>query len=79
MRETLVMNKLTQEEMKTLFQTTNKMGLNNPLWRRGQCIFNALYILYPEVAEEIRATAMDPFYQDSRIAACINHITKDEG
>ena len=33
----------------------------------GQCYFNALYDVEPELADEIRGTSDDPFYDDGRI------------
>lgn len=41
--------------------------MQNPKWRSGQALFNALLEVRPELAEQIRATIMDPFYQDFRI------------
>jgi len=33
--------------------------------RIGQVLFNALYVVRPDLAEEIRATILDPFFADS--------------
>lgn len=33
-----------------------------PSWRWGQTLFNTLHNLEPELANEIRATNIDPFY-----------------
>jgi hypothetical protein len=41
-------------------------------WRRGQCLFNALYALYPDIANQIRGTDVDPFHRDERIPDCWN-------
>jgi len=38
-------------------------------WRKGQCLFNALYWFDAELADIIRATPADPFYRDERIPA----------
>lgn len=35
--------------------------------RKGQIAFNELYEKHPEVANKIRGTIYDPFYQDSRL------------
>jgi hypothetical protein len=35
-------------------------------WRVGQCAFNALTTMRPELAEFIRGTELDPFYADIR-------------
>jgi hypothetical protein len=39
----------------------------NPEWRHGQTYFNELYKLNPKLADFIRGTEADPFYQDSRL------------
>lgn len=36
----------------------------HPEWRRGQAHFNVLVKVAPELAEEIRASDLDPFYAD---------------
>lgn len=35
-----------------------------PNWRYGQVCFNTLYIMAPELANEIRSSSRDPFYKD---------------
>jgi hypothetical protein len=42
--------------------------LPHPL-REGQIAFNRLYVLNPELAEQVRGTEADPFYDDSRLPA----------
>ena len=37
--------------------------------RKGQQAFNDLYQSHPEIADKIRGTMADPFYQDSRLEA----------
>lgn len=43
-------------------------------YRKGQAYFNALYEIYPEVADLIRGTDADPFYTDNRLAAFYDAI-----
>jgi hypothetical protein len=38
-------------------------------WRAGQVCFGALSHYAPSIAEKIRGTALDPFYNDLRIPA----------
>ena len=38
-------------------------------WREGQAAFNALHVLAPRVADEVRGTAVDPYYSDARLSA----------
>ena len=47
-----------------------------PEWREGQAYFNYLYQLHPNVANEIRETEYDPFYNDSRIDKFLNKISE---
>ena len=46
--------------------------------RKGQCFFNALYTLFPEVADEVRGTPVDPFHIDGRITLCSQVITESK-
>ena len=39
----------------------------HPALRCGQNAFNVLSILYPEIANQIRDTRFDPFYNDDRL------------
>lgn len=39
----------------------------NKDWRAGQTYFNLLHDVRPDLANQIRATRMDPFHDDSRI------------
>lgn len=34
-----------------------------PTWRVGQALFNTLYTMDVDLAEQVRATARDPFYK----------------
>lgn len=36
-------------------------------WRRGQTYFNVLAEERPDLSERIRGSALDPFYDDSRL------------
>lgn len=36
-------------------------------FRRGQAWFNALHELRPDLANEIRGTDIDPFYNDNKL------------
>jgi hypothetical protein len=42
--------------------------------RRGQYLFNTLYTINPALAAEIRSGPLDPFYDDTRIDACLAHV-----
>jgi len=36
----------------------------HPNLRYGQALFNVLYEIYPELADDIRSTNNDPYYSD---------------
>jgi len=37
--------------------------------RKGQQAFNDLYAKHPEIADQIRGTSIDPFYNDECLTA----------
>lgn len=41
--------------------------VQNRYQRKGQALFNALVKVHPGLAEKVRMTPLDPFYQDDRI------------
>ncbi len=51
--------RVTLEEVTHLAYT---MRAEHPGWREGQCFFNALHTLRPDLANKIRGTRMDPFH-----------------
>ena len=53
-------NKLLFEEYQTKFYTT---PYPKEL-RHGQAVFNYVYSTEPEIADKLRGSAVDPFYQD---------------
>ena len=42
--------------------------------REGQAAFNAVYELWPNVADSLRGTSYDPFYDDSRKDAFLDIV-----
>ena len=67
------MKKLTYEE----FGMIMKIAFQREFYgeeRLGQAIFNATYNNYPELADSLRATVADCFYQDSKIIHFIDAI-----
>ena len=42
--------------------------------RHGQLLFNLLHERFPDVANSIRGTSIDPFYRDENIKVCLNYI-----
>lgn len=45
-------------------QLCGELYREHPEWRWGQTVFNALYRIRPELADHIRGTASDPFFED---------------
>lgn len=43
-------------------------------YRRGQKMFNVLWEMEPEIANEIRGTDVDPFNDDSKIGDFLKEI-----
>ena len=56
----------------------SEMGKNNERWRWGQCIFNATYELYPELADLYRGTISDCFYRDDLVDEFLKQIQNHE-
>lgn len=42
--------------------------------RAGQALFNALLLVRPDLAEEIRGTDLDPFYDNKKIKKCLEWL-----
>lgn len=45
-----------------------------PGQRAGQLHFNVLFLLRPRLADAIRSTPLDPFYQDARLPEFLNAV-----
>ena len=69
------MSKLTPDQIKVVLETATKIRMEYPYFRKGQAFFNALYHLHPEIADNIRSTEFDPFYDDNKTKPCINKIS----
>lgn len=44
--------------------------------RKGQMYFNELHNINPQLADSIRNSSCDPFYNDSRIEKFLNKISE---
>lgn len=51
----------------TLCKRADALQKENKALRRGQALFNALYEQAPDLANTIRGTDLDPFYDDKKI------------
>ena len=66
---------MTKEEFDNLKLKIEEAWEEHSLhWRRGQTVFNTLYELYPDIADDIRGTQLDPFYNDSNVIKCLKYI-----
>lgn len=65
---------MTQNNFEELSDLVNEYKESHPQQRDGQALFNTLFVNFPEVAEAIRATSVDPFYKDDRIPECYEFI-----
>ena len=59
--------KITKEEYETVLEAAKLARLQYPMWRWGQAVFNTMYELHPDFANELRGTKMDPFYIDENV------------
>lgn len=51
----------------TLFCTAFVQAMtDHPHWRRGQALFNTLNEVHPDLAEALRCSTANPFYDDER-------------
>lgn len=48
-----------------------------PRWRSGQTYFNVLADVRPDLSEELRASALDPFHGDDRIPMFLNWLRRN--
>lgn len=60
---------MTIKEWEIYDYLVSGMLIRNKTWRAGQGMFNALELLRPDLANEIRATPLDPFHNNDRIGA----------
>jgi len=60
--------------MTALWQRAEMLRKENPGMRRGQALFNAFAEIFPDKADRIRGTDIDPFYSDKRIGAFLREV-----
>lgn len=69
------MRKLTPTQAIEVQVLASTMREKHADLRKGQSFFNALYEMYPDIADEVRGTPVDPFHKDGRIKICLELIT----
>ena len=70
------MKKLTELEWYGLLRIAKLKVKHNPQLRLGQSIFNTLTVVRNDLADIVRATEYDPFYNDKVIVKLHDYITK---
>lgn len=55
--------------LKAYIKLSERRRMLNRNERSGQAYFNTLADVRPSLAEEVRATTLDPFYDDANLAA----------
>jgi len=50
------------------------MNVIYPEWRKGQALFNTLYEIRPDLANEVQGTYFDPFRVDDRIGPFLTFV-----
>ncbi len=66
--------KLTKQQVDSLKEKVENS--NSAFLRKGQMYFNELYEMNPQLADSIRSSSCDPFYDDSRIDKFLNKISE---
>ena len=61
------MTKLNTKEFNTLCKATFAEQLSQPYLRLGQCFFNTLHETHPDLANSVRGTINDPFYNSNKL------------
>lgn len=51
-------------DMSQYLLEVSKEKNDHPYLRYGQVLFNVLYVHWPDIANQVRGTASDPFYFD---------------
>lgn len=56
------------ERTRAILQRSDEMRTKNASLRKGQSLWNAAVEMYPKETEPLRATDVDPFYDDKKIS-----------
>ena len=72
------MQKLTDKQFNEFGKLAAAILAENKVWRCGQGFFNALCKISPEIAEQVRGTNFDPFYDNAKIGLFFRQILTDE-
>lgn len=65
---------MTTTEIAAIRQLATTLCRQNTTWRAGQCWFNALNTLHPEIANQVRGGDLDPYYDNRRIIVFLDFL-----
>jgi len=68
---------MSEQDWDQLTSVFKSLKAKYPVLRSGQAWFNALYIINPQLADGLRGTEADPFYQDSNLGEFFLRLTKE--
>ena len=68
--------KLKKEQVDIIYNEAKQIVKDYSCLRLGQAFYNTLYEEYPEVADSIVGTDLDPFYDNNKLDKCIAAITE---
>lgn len=63
----------------TLIHSVSEYAQEHPEQRWGQAAFNYVYLTWPKIANDLRATRLDPFYHDHRVGKFVEEVIKRVG
>lgn len=64
----MITHSLNQKELESVVRLANYLDKQNSGWRYGQSTMNAIGILYPELAQELIGSPIDP-WEHSKVTA----------
>lgn len=71
--------KLTRDQLVEYKAYVAEEQARHPEWRSGQTHFNVLYAYMPELADWVRGTFIDPFYDNAKLPVFMDNIVDKEG
>lgn len=65
---------ITEDKSNYAYRLAQQYANQYKNWRWGQCIFNAYYVVFPEITNTIRGTDDDCFYNDKKVPDFLKHF-----
>ena len=72
----LIKMKLTPHQLNRVLSLGQEKIRQHSQFRQGQAFYIALAELFPDVAQSITETEIDPFYDDIKRSKCIEEISE---